>query len=266
MRARRGAIGAVAAMLLTVGAHAAFAQDDYSRPGPYLSLGFTWGKQAFNVEDLEDSITSARRADQAARAPECAIAGRLPCNYSSLVDRRDTPGMDFRAGYRINEMFAAELNFQYLDNYELELRGTTLYTFSGSNLVENTIGDQRIASIASYNFLAAGRFYPMTGVFQPYLSAGIGGIYADVDTEDAEVLVPGSPLDPATVPTIDGGSDSGVVFAGKIGGGVDYYLTRNVALTFDVAWLLATDLDIDGLPEKVQLHQVPITVGVMYRF
>lgn len=266
MRARRGAFGALAALLLTAGAQVAFAQDDYSRPGPYMSLGFTWGKQSFDVSDLEDSFTSVRRLDQATREDDCAIPGKLPCNFSALVDARDTPGFDMRAGYRINDMFAAELNLQYLNNYELELRGTTLYTFNGTNLVENVIGDQRIAEFTSYNILASGRFYPMTGIFQPYLSAGIGTVVADIETEDAEVLVPGSPLPPASVPQIEGGNSTEAVFAGKIGGGVDYYLTRNIALTFDVAWLLTTEMDVKGLPEKFAPTQVPFTVGAMYRF
>ncbi len=276
MRARCAVMGvAAAALLLGGGNQAAFADDDYSRPGPYMSAGFSWGKEAINVDNIEDQVTDARREQQFSVAPTCSTASpTIDCNKRALLDRQDSPGADVRFGYRFNEIFAAELNVQYFDRYELILRGTNLRR---QTPFENfSSADYDIAEIQAFNFFANMRAYAWTGPLQPYGLLGIGAVYVDADTKAAPIRVPvdadndgmidGDPDAGFDSPKIESGSDSDVVFAGKLGGGLDYYLTNNIVLNFDISWVLTTGVDIDTLPDKIQLNQVPITTSLMYRF
>lgn len=265
MRARRVLMAvAAAAFLLGGGIQAAFAED-YNRPGPYLSAGFSWGKEAINVENIEDKVTKARRAEQLEATPTQCGLNQFDCNKSTLVDRQDSPGADVRFGYRFNDIFAAELNYQYFDDYKLILRGTNLRTVQAGQFVNVRGKDQDIAHITAHNVFANVRAYPWTGILQPYGLLGIGGVVADAKTKEAKVRT-ATDDDGFDVPDFNAGSDLDVAFAGRIGGGLDYYLTRNIVLNLDISWILTTGLSIDGLPANFQLNQVPITTSVMYRF
>jgi opacity protein-like surface antigen len=254
---------AAAAFLLGGGIQAAFAEDDYSRPGPYLSAGFSWGKEALNVEDIEGPLTAARREEQAAVSPVGCSAGSFDCNKQAHVDRQDSPGADFRVGYRFNQIFAAELNYQYFDDFKLIYRGVNMRV-EEPEFHNERAPDQDIAHITAHNIFANMRAYPLTGVLQPYGLVGIGTVYADAETKDAQVRVRSD--EGFDSPNINGGSDSAVAFAGRFGGGLDYYLTSNIVLNLDINWTLTTEMSIDGLPGKVNLNHVPISTSVMYRF
>lgn len=264
MRARSAVMGvAAAAFLLGGGIQAAFAQDDYSRPGPYLSAGFSWGKEALNVEDIEAPLTKARREEQWTVSPQGCSTNLFDCNKQAHVDRQDSPGADFRVGYRFTQMLAAELNYQYFDDFKLIYRGVNMRV-DGRPFTNERAPDQDIAHITAHNVFANLRAYPMTGVLQPYGLVGIGTVIGDAKTKDAQVRVRSD--DGFDSPNIDAATDTAVAFGGRFGGGLDYYLTNNVVLNVDINWTLTTEMSIDGLPGKVNLNHVPITTSVMYRF
>src|SRR5262245_17267103 len=88
-------------VLFGAGASIGFAQTDeqladYSRSGPYLGIFFVYGKEAFDVSDVESQIeTQLEAARMAAFNPvanpqhECDPAQGFPCQTSTLVDRSD---------------------------------------------------------------------------------------------------------------------------------------------------------------------------------
>src|SRR6187399_3340369 len=92
---------ATVGVLLSAGASLSFGQtdlelSDYSRPGPYLGIFFVWGKEAFDVSDIEDSIAN-NLEDARISTGECDPVQGIPCQTDTLVDRHDTPGGAFRA-------------------------------------------------------------------------------------------------------------------------------------------------------------------------
>lgn len=265
MRVRSAVMGVAAAAFLVGGVtQAAFADDDYSRPGPYLSAGFSWGKEAMDVDAIRDDVTAVRRAEQFAASDTCSSSSPVfDCNQNARFDRQDSPGADVRVGYRINKIFAAELNFEYFDNYEIALHGADLRRLSPFTSVR--LGEQDIAEIRVYNFFANMRAYAWTGVLQPYGLLGIGAVYADAKTKVAQTKVEVSEADP-DVQLFFKGNEDDVAFAGRLGGGLDYYFTNNVVLNFDVGWILTTDMRFGTFPDSINLNQVPITTSLMYRF
>jgi hypothetical protein len=115
---------ATVGVLLSAGASLSFGQTDleladYSRPGPYLGVFFVWGKEAFDVSDIEDYVANHLEAARESTG-ECDPAQGFPCQTDTLVDRHDTPGAAFRAGYRFNWLFAAELDYQYLHEFGID--------------------------------------------------------------------------------------------------------------------------------------------------
>lgn len=249
---RRLVCGLFAAAMMMWGATRVTAQNaeaDYSRPGPYVGLGFSYGKESFDVDDAEHDLSN--EISQIPEAKGCDPTKGL-CELHVLIDRTDSLGGDFRAGYRFNTWSAAEVNFQYYDNYDLKLGGAAA----------------DFADIRMFNFFVNGKFFPLEGPLQPYLSAGIGGVYAEVDT-DARTISRRIPISSAETVVgtahVNKGSDSRPVFAGRIGGGLDYYLTRSLLVNLDISYTMTTGYDVEGLDNTIQLNYVPITLGLQYR-
>ena len=84
-----------------------------------------------------------------------------------------------------------------------------------------------------------GKFFPLHGMFQPYLL--VGGGYGSVKDERAS-----SPRDTA-----------GASF--QFAGGIDVYVHRNIALFAQAGYLLHTG-------NRSDYGSIPITFGVTYRF
>lgn len=278
---RRFWTGFAAAALLCSSAVLAQTDEDYSRPGPYVSLGFSYGKQSFDVKSAEDQYSKDLNGTVDG---DPSTPGRQPCTNDCdvhvLVDRTDSLGADFRAGYRINKMFAADLQFQYYDNYKLKLGGAPSDSLIA---IANDAPGGDFANIRMFNFFLNGKFYPIGGILQPYLSAGIGGVYADVNTNTQSlvrefVVGAGNPVQVGRLSSRNG-KDSRPVFAGRIGGGLDYYITTNFVLNFDIGYTMTMDYDVSGfkfdrptasnptrtVEESMNLNYVPITLALQYR-
>lgn len=241
-------------LLLSALASAGFAQTaeelaDYSRSGPYLGVFFVWGKEAFDVNDIETRIASDLEAARRSTG-ECNPAQGLPCQTSVLVNRRDTPGGAFRAGYRFHSLFAAELDYQYLHEFEIERTPYAPRPGFETNPVIAAANREVDAEVTVHSIMVNGKVYPMTGLIQPYVLGGIGAVIGDAD-EKAN----------------NAGRDVDAVFGGRIGGGLDYYVTRNVVLNFNISYTITTkDFRADGFEADISLTHVPISAGVIYRF
>ncbi len=141
-------------------------------------------------------------------------------------------GFNLFGGYRLFSFLASDFEFEYID--AIPVRGKP----AGPNF------DVRTFSL-SWNF----RGYPLAWVFepgsplqrlQPYLSAGVANQWIQLQR----------------LPS--GDKDEGN-FAGRLGGGLDLYLTENVVLTADAKYTLGTG-------DVKEFRYWSIGWGLAYRF
>ena len=146
--------GAVLAVCLTFTAVQAYAQD-YARTGAYVGAG---GLMAF--QDFSDTEGVG-------------------------VNNAMAPGFNLKAGYHFLPNFAVELDFSYLDHWD--------------------VGDVAEASFLTFSTKA--KAYLSTGDTQPYINFGIGVVNGEVSPE---------PFGPET-------SIDETAYATSFGGGIDFY-------------------------------------------
>ncbi len=125
-------------------------------------------------------------------------------------------GYHLTAGYRFNEYFA------------LEAFGEQFVQF------EAATGDIDIWGVG-----LNGKFYPFSGILQPYVA--VGGAWSGVNDDR-----PAQNRD-----------STGIAF--RFSGGLDVYLSRNWALFADIGYFLGTS-------GRADYGAVPISFGVQYRF
>lgn len=195
---------------------------DYARRGLYVGVGAAYVIEQF---DLPDEVV---------RAPESPISLRD-------VEGGDSWGAEARVGYRIHPNVATEGQLQYYDNFAIDVAhdGRPMsplrkaLTLNGLSLMANVKG------------------YPFTGRVQPYALGGLGLLWLHAQG--------------SRPPSDDffymraGFEDNDVQFAGRIGGGIDGYITRNLLLNVEVSFVLPTGNLHD-------FRMVPISLGVQYRF
>jgi hypothetical protein len=133
---------------------------------------------------------------------------QVPGFQGSLLhqDYDKSAGFDARGGYRFFDWFSTEAIFEFADKFRPRARGAT-----GPDV-------QLITTTVNAKFIV-----PLDR-FQPYLETGIGFLYANEGSGFANAF-----------------SDNNVGFAGRIGAGIDLYLTRNVSLYVDNSWTMATN-------------------------
>lgn len=156
-----------AAMIVATTTSALAADQEYGRSGPYVGGG---GLYAF--ENFSGSASSAE--------PD------------------DSWGYYLRGGYRFNEWFALEADFEHYLGFDEGGGGG---------------GDTQIWIIG-----INGKFYPFHGIIQPYLA--VGGGYTGVD------------------PSASTGQDDDEGAGFRFTGGLDVYVTRNWAFSADAGYYL----------------------------
>lgn len=191
-RSLLGAAVLVAVLVLGLSAAAAAqympeqpAQDDFGRPGGYLSLG-AGGANAMFTD------------------PYGALSDEL--SQAILIG--------LRAGARANRFVALDLSFDY------SVRGFE-YEFAGS------AASFEARSLTGFGNL---KLYPLSGRIQPFVMGGVGFLLGALDCVDTG----GNAVSCTTI----GLSDQDIAFAGRAGGGLDLYLTRNFALTGEIAYVI----------------------------
>lgn len=136
-------------------------------------------------------------------------------------------GLNTRLGLRLFSFLALEGQYEWMDDFA----------------ISSTAGN---ASVNGNTFTGNVKFYIPVWRVQPYFLAGIG----------------------FTRYRIEGGGQSikQELFAGRLGGGADIYLTEKVALNAEVAALLtANDLEFNG-DSFSSLNYLSVSLGLMYRF
>ncbi|HTO08828.1 MAG TPA: porin family protein [Myxococcota bacterium] len=126
------------------------------------------------------------------------------------IDASDNWGVNARAGYRLTSWFALEAEYEWLDDFNVRFGGIDL----------GTIGAQS----ATANLKLIGPF----GRFQPYFLLGAGAIWVSVHDRFGAIDV--------TSPA----------FAGRVGIGMDVFLTQSFYLNVGAEGLLS--------PAKVSLN------------
>lgn len=115
-------------------------------------------------------------------------------------------GFNARGGYRFYDWLAAEAIVEYADRF-------------GPNAPNATADDLSFVSTT-----VNGKFIVPVQRFQPYLEAGFGFLYAN-DGEGFRNAV----------------EDRDFGFAGRLGAGIDFYLTRHISIFVDNSWTMSTD-------------------------
>jgi opacity protein-like surface antigen len=115
-----------------------------------------------------------------------------------------------RGGARMNRFFALDVSLDY------SIRG-----FEGS-LSDGTFGE--LKSVTGFGNL---KFYPFGGRVQPFGLGGVGFVWGAANLFDSGGTLVYTAED--------------VGFAWRAGGGLDFYLTRNLALSGEVAYVVPTN-------------------------
>jgi opacity protein-like surface antigen len=135
-------------------------------------------------------------------------------------------GLQARAGYRVHPLFGAEVNFEWLPEFDIDAR---------------TI--EELAEIEIWTLTVDAKlFLPNWRSGQFFLLAGAGVLGAELeDTVGAGV------------------SEDETDFAARFGAGIDVYLTKNTAATVEASYVLPTG-------DLKDLDYVSVNAGLQYRF
>ncbi len=149
----------------------------------------------------------------------------------------NSAGLNVHGGYRFNSWAALEAEYEWIAGFENKVAGTKIF------------------DLAYHTFTVNGKFlYPGWGRFQPYGLLGVGFAVLKLDDRAGE----GLKLEKSTVG-----------FAGRIGAGLDFYLTESWLLNAAIELQLNThQIDHSGGVgnDVAALFYVPLQFGVQYRF
>ncbi len=150
------------------------------------------------------------------------------------TDIKESWGVNAVLGYRILPFLAAEFEYEWIDEFDIKALGTT------------------VASIETQAFTANLKWIVPTWRIQPYLLTGIG--VARFKLTDK--------VNPPPLKVSETTTD----FAGRLGAGVDVYLTKHILLTVGAsAVLTAIDFGPSG-NEVDNIFYVGGQAGIQYRF
>ena len=154
----------------------------------------------------------------------------------------DSGGFNLQGGYRVNSWFGAELEYEWIEGFG-----------------NRTKADGNIAKLRSNLISVNGKFlYPGWGRWQPYGLIGVGVSIWEAKETKATVTT-GTPT--------SGLANTSVGVGGRIGAGIDAYLTENWLLTLGIELAFSsTTIDNSTGGDLKNLFYVPIQFGAQYRF
>ena len=147
---------------------------------------------------------------------------------TSTVHVDDAWGLNARAGYHFTSWFSTELEYEWQQRFKVET-GTT-----------------PLAEITTHTIGANLRLVAPLGRVQPYFLIGIGGTFFDVSA-------------PSFI-KIDNAA-----LCGRLGAGVDVYVTRNLLLNLGTEAVLS-DADVSTFGSTQAPGYIALQFGLGYRF
>ena len=228
------------AALVLLGTSAANAGDTdaFDRPGLYVGLGpsFQYNVLGDEIEDaIGDELTSG----------DVAIGG---------LDLDESFGLNATIGYRLASFFALEIEYEWIDQYDIGASGQfdvppvvsasgTLYSIGGHTLTANT------------------RWILPIWRIQPYFL--LGGGFALSDTDRGDLYDTYAPLLLAEGIDIDEGDD--LAGAGRLGIGFDWCITQHLVLNTE-AGIVVTTLKAPDIEDIEDLNYLSFQMGLQYKF
>lgn len=205
------------AFALVLGSAASAAAGDFSRPGPYLGLGGTFGTDFFE-DDVEDAVEDA-------------------IGTSVDLDIDNSWGLNTVLGYRMLPFLATELQYEYIDSFQIDV---------------DSPADSQLdltGHVATLNL----KLVLPTWRIQPYALLGIGAAFY---TTEGRVL------------NTNLFEHDEWVLAGRVGVGIDFYLTRHLVLNVAATTVLtADDVSEDfNLDDVGGLNYLAVQGGLQIRF
>jgi opacity protein-like surface antigen len=163
-------------------------------------------------------------------------------NFSGGLDPDNSWGFNAKAGYRLHELIALQFDYDYLfgfdDKQKVSVSGTT---YKGKYEVD----------IQTFILSLKGYFPINPYNIRPFVIAGVGGMYADADTKFTA-------SGPGTSLRIHETGDH-TDWCIKLGGGLDWYLNRNLSLGLEGSYVW-------GLGDLNDFQYFNIGAGVAYHF
>ena len=188
-------------LLVLLAASTASAQQPADEPPDYARDGFYVQVSGIFATDLfEDEIGDAL----------------LPAGFEADID--PTFGVGARVGARFLRVLAIELDYEWLEDYDIDVGLVGGGNLGGASLEQQTL-------------TANLRLFAPIGRFQPYLLAGAGFQRLELDLSSA-------------LPVTVTGDGTDTVFAGRVGLGFDVYLTENLALSAE-GLVVLTNEEVD---------------------
>ena len=144
----------------------------------------------------------------------------IPAFQGGLNDLNfgDGWGFNVRGGYRFNEYFAIEGIYEYINEFQTDVGRRQGFD----------------VSIWTNAFTVGPKLILPLGRFQPFLGGGVGFVNANLDIEER--------FERADLSF----EDDNTQFAGRFGGGIDFFVTEHISLFADAAFTMATN-DLDDL-------------------
>lgn len=173
-------------------------------------------------------------AEDVFNRPGAYVGLGMAGGLSNFDGAGDSPGFDVRGGYRFTDNVAIEALYEYMNDL-----GKGRHNFLGNRAVEQ---------LSTNNVSVMGKLLaPIPGLtnLQPYVSGGIG--FLNVDGAERFHGTDGA------VHRVGSGTE----LAGRVDGGVDYFLTPQISTFLDAGYVMPTE-DLD------HLHYVSLSLGVKY--
>jgi len=209
----------------------AWADDDpFDHSGPYIGVSGVYQHNMFEnrIEDLLDD----------------AVVG------SVSLTLEDSGGLGALVGYRFGAIFAAELQYEWVDEFDIE----------GSVDASPTL---RLYGISGHTLTANAKLIVPFWRIQPYLLAGVGVSVYDVDGGGLfDDPIAGPALAAAGIAVEEGKQTR---FAGRAGLGLDLYLSENIVLNAQGQVVLTT-LEKPDLDDIADLNYIGFSAGIRYHF
>lgn len=214
MRGNRS-LACFAVILLAAGSAAAD-DDGFGRRGAYLGLGATGAVHLFE-DDVKQETGGAVEVDNSA-------------------------GLNARLGYRLLSWLALEAQYEWVSGFDF---------VAAQDLSPVAAQGDTLAKLESHALTANLKLLLPIWRIHPYLIAGIGGVFYNIDDQTGLGL---------------GGDES--AFAGRVGVGGDVYITKNLLAFIEVSGLLST-LDITAPTASAnisEVHYFSTQLGLQWRF